>query len=665
MPTLHNDSLKLQLKHKTKIKAKYAIIFMLAICFNSAAQDVPSYEQDIRPLLATKCFSCHNTNSPKGGVNLDNYKELGRVIEHGAFWLKVVDQIKTRSMPPKSEPPLTITEYTKLTDGLNSILRQSLQQQSPGHVVIRRLSHNEYRYTVLDLMNVDFDAKAYFPSDGSGGGGFDNQGGALFFTPLKLERYYDAADVIVSDAYANEEKWKRLVPIDYEQHWWEKFANWVKDLLFDEYQEVNAPEVAAMRVVTPLATKAFRRFLTDDEKEKLSSLFKRVYDTKDSLSNPERFNQSIAETFKSLLISPNFLYKVEEEPENPGAYDLTHFEVATRLSYFLWSSMPDDELFALAYAGRLQDTLVLESQVKRMLADPKAKRFAESFSTQWLGITKLKDQQPMVDEKLYPGFSQTIRQGLYRETVEYFYYVLTKSRNMLELISSDYTFLNKELADFYGIEGVTEEDIRRVVLSDSVRGGVLGMGSVLSATSFPMRTSPVIRGKWVMEQLLGISPPPPPPLVSEFNEDKNAHEELGLRKILEAHRSNPECLSCHEKMDPLGLGLENFDPTGRWRNSYGKAMVDASGVMADGREFNGPYELKQLLLTERARIARNLSTRMLSYALGRSVRFTDEPALLRLDETLLNNHFDPEPFLIELVKSYPFRMKINDFEKRV
>lgn len=629
------------------------------------AQPIPSYEQDIRPLLASKCFSCHNTGTTKGGVNLDNYKELGRVIEDGAFWLKVVDQIRTRAMPPKSEPALTVSEYSKLVDGLNSILQQSLKQQSPGHVVIRRLSHSEYHYSVLDLLNVDFDAKAYFPSDGSGGGGFDNQGGALFFTPLKLERYYDAADQIVGQVYADEGKWRQVVPVVYKQFWWERFGNWVKSLLFDEFNEINSPDVAAMRVVVPLATKAYRRFLTNEEAEKLSSLFRHVYDSKDSLANPVRFDQSVAETFKSVLISPNFLYKVEEEPDKPGAYDLSHFEVATRLSYFLWSSIPDDELMGLAYAGRLQDTVVLENQVRRMLADPKAKRFAESFSTQWLGISKLLDSQPMVDEQMYPGFNRAIRAGLYRETVEYFYYVLTRSRNMLELINSDYTFLNKELAEFYGIDGVTSEDLHRVVLNDSTRGGVLGMGSVLASTSFPMRTSPVIRGKWVMEQLLGVSPPPPPPEVAEFNEDKKAHEELGLRKILEAHRAKPECQSCHEKMDPLGLGLENFDPTGRWRNSYGKAKVDAAGVMADGRSFTGPYELKLLLMGEREKIARNLSSRMLSYALGRSILFTDEPALQRLDNALLRNHFDPEPFLIELVKSYSFRMKVNDFEKRV
>ena len=294
-----------------------------------------------------------------------------------------------------------------------------------------------------------------------------------------------------------------------------------------------------------------------------------MYSQKDSLENPVRFNESIAEILKSVLVSPYFLYRVEEEPEKLGSYPLSNFEVASRLSYFLWCSMPDQELFDLAYRGMLEDTLVLEKQVRRMLADPKAKRFAENFSTQWLGITKLLENQPIADPETFPEFTQDIRRALYRETVEYFYYVLTQSKNMLELINSNYTFLNKELADYYGIKGVEGDEIQRYVLQDSSRGGVLGMGSVLTATSLPIRTSPVLRGKWVLEQIMGISPPPPPEVVGELTEDKAKHQELGLRKILEMHRSKPECQSCHQKMDPLGLGLENFDPIGRWRESYG------------------------------------------------------------------------------------------------
>lgn len=615
--------------------------------------------------MAKKCFECHNTGNTKGGVNLDNYKEIGRVIQDGKFWLKVLDQIRTRSMPPKGEPALSENDYHQLVDGINSILQSSLRQKSPGHVVIRRLSHSEYHFTIQDLLQVDFDARNYFPSDGSGGGGFDNQAKALFFTPLKLERYYDAADLIVTQAYNDADKWARVVPIVYKQNWWQRFRNWVKSLFSDEYEEVNAPELAAEKVIFPFAARAFRRFLKEDEKSKLIQMFRKVYDQKDSLEDPMRFNESIAQTFKSVLISPNFLYRAEEEPEKTGSYALGNFEVATRLSYFLWSSMPDQELFNLAYLGMLEDTVVLENQVRRMLADPKAKRFAENFSVQWLGISKLLDSEPMVDPVKYPGFDMPVRNALYRETVEYFYYVLTKSKNMLELINSNYTFLNKELADFYGIEGIEGDDFQKTILPDSTRGGVLGMGSVLATTSFPLRTSPVIRGKWVMEQLLGISPPPPPAVVAELTKDEAVHDALGLRKILEIHRSKPECMSCHQKMDPLGLGLENFDASGRWRESYGKVKVDPSGVMADGRTFQGPKELKMLLLQEKAKIARNLSSKMLSYALGRSILFTDEPALERLDTALLENNFNPEIFIIELVKSYPFRMKINDYEKKV
>ena len=644
---------------------RLAISLILTVfLMQTKAQDLYDYNKVLIPLLDKNCYSCHNTGKTKGGVNLENYKEKDRVIKNGQLWLKVVDQIKTRAMPPKSEGHLSEKEYTTLVDGINGILQTSLEEKNPGRVVIRRLSHNEYHYTMLDLLQVDFDARNYFPSDGSGGGGFDNQGGALFFTPLKLERYYDAADSIMSQVYHDESLWRKVVPVVYTHTWYERLFNWVLSLFSDNFTRFNAPETAAEKVIVPFATKAYRRFLKDDEKTKLMDLFSKVYAGKDSIADPRRFNESIAETFKTVLISPNFLYRVEEEPEKEGAYPLSDFEVASRLSYFLWSSMPDQELFDLAYAEKLHDTAVLDAQVRRMLADPKAKRFAETFSSQWLGITKLIDDQPIVDPKKYPRFDMPLRQALYRETVEYFYYVLTGSKNLLDLISSNYTFVNEELADYYGIEGVKGNKFQKTVLTDSSRGGVLGMGSVLSTTSFPLRTSPVTRGKWVLEQLLGISPPPPPPVVAELTEDPTAHSQLGLKKILLRHRSDPACQSCHVKMDPLGYGLENFDPVGKWRTSYGEAPVDAGGVMVDGSTFNGPAELKRLLLKEKQKIARNFSSKILSYALGRSTVFADEPALRRLDACLLENNFNPQLFLIEIVKSYPFLMKTNDFEKK-
>lgn len=629
------------------------------------AQELYDYETEIRPLLSKKCFECHNTNMPKANVNLDNYKEKGRVISDGAFWLKVLDQIETREMPPKNRPSLSEDDYRLLVDGINDLLQNSLKEHVPGQIVIRRLSHTEYQYTIKDLLDYDFDARKYFPSDGSGGGGFDNQARSLFVTPLKLERYYDAADIILEGVTANDAKWRAVAPVEYDPSWITQFTVWVKSLFDDSYSNTAHALEAAERTIVPFATKAYRRFLKDDEKARLTALFSQVYASKDTLDNPQRFDQSMAQVYKMVLVSPHFLYRTEEEPPNSKPYYLSDFEMASRLSYFLWASMPDDELFSLAYAGKLQDTVVLETQVKRMLADPKARRFAESFSTQWLGINKLLDPQPIVDPEKYPDFDMPIREALYRETVEYFYHVLTKSKNMLELVNSNYTFLNGKLAEFYGVEGEFNDDYQRVLLADGSRGGVLGMGSVLTVTSLAVRTSPVLRGKWVMEQIMGISPPPPPPEVAELIEDEGVQSELGLRKVLEMHRANPSCFSCHEKMDPLGLGLENFDATGRWRDSYGQVAIDASGTLADGRAFSGPAELKVLLMDEREKIARNFSTKVLSYALGRGTIFTDEPAIRKLEAALLENNFNPEPFIIELVKSYPFRMKINDFRDKI
>src|SRR5690606_21804895 len=356
-------------------------------------------------------------------------------------------------------------------------------------------------------------------------------------------------------------------------------------LFSDTYEEINAGEAAAEKIAMPVATKAYRRFLKAGEKDRLMGLFQSVYYASDTLEKPHRFNGAIAQTLKAILVSPHFLYSAEEEPRVKGVYLLSNFELATRLSYFLWSSMPDQELFSLAYLGKLQDTLVLEAQVKRMLADPKARRFAESFATQWLGVSKLVENQQIVDPEHFPEFDMAIRKALYRETVEYFYYVLTDSRNMLELINSNYTFVNEELARYYGIPGVTGDGFRKVDVTERWRGGVLGMAGVLTTTSLPTRTSPVLRGKWVMEQLLGISPPPPPPEVAELPKDEGSHSAVGLRKLLERHRSDPACFSCHQKMDPLGLGLENFDAIGRWRESYGSVAIDPSGVLSDGQTF--------------------------------------------------------------------------------
>jgi hypothetical protein len=257
-----------------------------------------------------------------------------------------------------------------------------------------------------------------------------------------------------------------------------------------------------------------------------------------------------------------------------------------------------------------------------------------------------------------------LRQAINQEMVEYFHHVLTQSRNFLDLIDSDYTFLNEELAQHYNIQGVEGDRLRKVTLQDRTRGGVMGMGSVLASTSLPLRTSPVKRGKWVLEEILGTPPPPPPPDAGELPEEEAAKEHASLRDLLTMHRSTPGCISCHKKMDPVGFGMENYDATGRWREGYGDELIIAWDTLASGEVFNGPVELKEILMEKKESFARTLSEKMFTYAIGRSVEFVDEPTMQKMVENLLENNFHTEQLIIALVNSPPFRYKVNDFGQK-
>ncbi|WP_317192161.1 DUF1592 domain-containing protein [Cyclobacterium marinum] len=490
------------------IKTYILMVLASLYIFVAEAQETLDYQSDIIPVLDKHCYSCHNTGNPKGGVNLKRYEEEGRIVKDGQFWLKVVDQIKSKEMPPSNKPELNEKDYHVLLDGINGILIKSLEKRTPGKVIIRRLSHREYHYTILDLTGVNFDAVNRFPADGSGGGGFDNQGGSLFFTPLKMERYYDAAEEIVNRLQEDHNKWSELVPETYRQNILQRFLNWLLPKFISDFEPLNSAEKAAEKVLFPFASKAYRRLIKTEEKELFIRLFSSVYYENSEEPDPQRFNTSVAEVFKAILISPSFLYKMEEEPLGPEPIALGDFELATRLSYFLWSSMPDDELFKLAMEGKLQAPGEIEIQVKRMLNDPKSRRFSESFVSQWLGINKLKDPNaPLADLVRFPEFTPSIREAMFEETISFFHHVMTESKNFMDLINSDYSFLNEDLANYYGIEGVKGDNFKKVALTNNTRGGFLGLGSVQAVTSLPTRTSPVLRGKWVLEEILGTSPP--------------------------------------------------------------------------------------------------------------------------------------------------------------
>src|SRR5262245_50572535 len=382
-------------------------------------------------------------------------------------------------------------------------------------------------------------------------------------------------------------------------------------------QDKAAAQAAAEKVLTQFARRAYRRPVKPEEVQRLTRLFEIA------AKEGEPFEQAIKLPMKAVLVSPHFLYRIEEDPKDPSSVrTINDFELATRLSYFLWSSMPDEELFRLAEKGELRKPAILEAQVKRMLKDVKAKSLSQNFAGQWLQLRSVPAVAP--DKGYYPNWDESLRAAMVREAELYFEYVVQNDRSILEFLDSDYTFLNGRLARHYGIENVTGLDFQKVKLPDGRRGGVVTMASTLTVTSNPTRTSPVKRGKWILENILGTPPPPPAPEVPEL--EKTVLKGT-LRQKMEQHRKDPNCANCHAKLDPLGFGLENFDGIGGWRDQDEGHKIDASGVLPDGGTFDGPAELRKVLLTKSDQFRRCLAEKLLTYALGRGLEYYDKCVL--------------------------------------
>jgi mono/diheme cytochrome c family protein len=377
----------------------------------------------------------------------------------------------------------------------------------------------------------------------------------------------------------------------------------------------------ANEIIRGFAQRAYRRPVTDTEVTRLVGFVDLAQ------KNGGTFYEGIQAAVQAALCSPHFLFRWELDPEamKPGdTRALNDYEVASRLSYFLWSSMPDAELFALAGKGELLTGGNLEKQALRMMQDGRARAFVTNFAGQWLQIRNI--YEASVDPDTFPKWDDSLKGAMKEETERFFEAIMKEDRPVTELIEADFTFLNEKLAKFYGLEGVKGKDFQRVTLpASSPRGGVLTQGSVLVSTSTPTRTSPVIRGKWILEQILGTPPPPPPPDVPPLNEQRQVNQTASLRQRFEQHRSAAECSGCHARMDPLGFALENFDATGAWRETDGKFPVDASGKLTNGTTFNGPKELKQVLKGNK-NFVRSLTHNMMTYALGRGLEFYDRCA---------------------------------------
>jgi hypothetical protein len=405
------------------------------------------------------------------------------------------------------------------------------------------------------------------------------------------------------------------------------------------------------KIVTNLAHHAYRRPPTKTE---IASLMKFVAMAKASGQSTE---QGIQLALEAMLVSPEFLFRAERDP-NPTdpekIHRLSDTELASRLSYFLWSSMPDDELLGLAEAGKLKDPATLDAQVKRMMTDRKAIAFADNFAGQWLEIRNLDSIKP--DPQKFPLWTPELKDAMRTETSMFFQHVLADNRPLTEFIDAKYTFLNENLAKFYGIPDVKGPDFRRVELATDQRGGVLTQGSVLAVSSYPSRTSPTIRGKYILNNILGTPPPPPPPDVPALD-DAKVGSEVSLRKQLEAHRANAVCASCHSKMDVLGFGLENYDAIGKWRTVDGKFPIDVGGTMPSGKTFQTAAEMRTILVGSMPQISRCLIEKIMTYALGRGMQTYDNRTIDQINKDLATDGYKFQTLIYDVVRSLPFQSR--------
>ena len=587
------------------------------------------FNKEIRPVLEKFCFKCHGPDKPKGGVNLAKYTSEDSIMRDPKQWQIVHRQIHELEMPPEGKPVPSPEQRDKTLAFIERTLNKlddSKMAKDPGRKLIHRLGREEYNNTVRDLLGVDTKPADKFPADGGGGAGFDNVADALFIPPILMEKYLLAADEILQKAEP-----KRL---------------------FGDKAGKRISKGDAQKQLEHFAARAFRRPVEKAEIERFMTLFEA------SEKRGESGEEALKLVYKAVLVSPNFLFRIETDQATAEPYLISEYELASRLSYFLWSSMPDNELFKLAEQKKLRDPKILSEQVARMIKDPKSAAFADNFAGQWLGVRGLLTTvQP--DGKKFPVYKPALRDALYKEAITFFHALLRDDTSLLHLLDCDYTYLNEELATHYGIAGVKGPEMRRVQLTDKARGGVLGMGSVLTLTSYPQRTSPVLRGKWVLEEILGAPTPPPPANVGLLPPDDRVKDGLTFRQRMEAHRQKPECAMCHKRMDPIGFGLENFDAIGRWRTEINKVKVDATGQLATGEKFDGAVELKALLMAQKSQFVHNLSEKMLSYALGRGLEFYDIPSVKKIAAAVTKGDYKSSVLINEVVMSYPFQYRRN------
>lgn len=618
----------------------FALALPTAMAAPAEEQDFPGRQAETKkvfkdrvvPFFNTYCTDCHGIHRMRGGINFAPALQAPGALSSAKMWKQALANVKAHNMPPDyaSKQP-TEEERQMLVDWVGAI--KYLTPMDPGVFVIRRLTKVEYGNTLRDLFGVDPAVAAELPDEVSGAGYLNT------LSPLQSEKYLAIANEVLN----------RVAPKNGP-------PTQVQRRLFGEKPPPGSDlRAAAKKVARSLTRRAYRRPASEAELETLLGVFDL------GMRNKVAYPAALRLMLKAVLVSPQFLFitpamngRAEPQPGQTIA-PLDDYQLASRLSYLLWATMPDAELSALADAGKLHEPATLRAQVKRLLADARSRALFDGFGAQWLGVGDLGAKT--FDPAKFPQMTPELRTAMVDEARLFFDSIVRENRSVVDFVDSDTAFLNGALAPLYGMERtVTGPEMRRVKLKDANRGGILAMPGVLAATSFPNRTSAVKRGVWVLEQVLGEHVPPPPPNVPALDkQDPKTVENLTLRQRTELHRTNAVCANCHKTLDPIGFGLENFDAIGRWREKDDTGgTIDAAGELPGGKRFSSPRELKAIIAARKDELARNLTRRLLAYALCRQLEGYDEIVVDQVMETLTKDNYRMQTLITEIASSYPF-----------
>jgi hypothetical protein len=570
---------------------------------------VTSYAVDPKGLMQEYCAGCH-----KWTANITATPDL---LPNADRWKKVALRVHNGEMPPKGAKAPSLDARIEFVNWIETTLRQQACSAGPAIVPapLRRLNRDEYSATIRDLLDIHMDVGSALPTDGAGGEGFDNAAETLFLSPIHAEKYMEAAKRLMDYAAKDSKARTRIIPT-----------------------------TDARKNLEELLPRAFRRPIQEAD----LAPYLKLFDV--ARKRGATFDDAYLYTVRGVLISPQFLFRIEQRQADDYA-------LASRLSYFLWGTMPDELLFDIAAANKLHEPEILKEQVRRMLRHPKSLDSLQRFVEQWLRTRELGGEKAP-DAKLYPMWADDeIRSDIRYQPVLFFREILVKNQSLLDLIDSNFTFATGKLAKLWNLklQMKNSEQPQRVDLPpDSNRGGLLGMPAVLAVSSHPYRTSPVLRGAWILDALLGTPPPPPPPNVPALEEDKSGTAPKSIRERLEKHRADPTCASCHARIDPIGFALENYDVIGRWRTEDNGKPVDTAGELPDGTKINGPAELKSVLKQKSDLFIRNLTTKMLGFALGRGLTIQDGCAVDAIAAQVKADGYKAQTLMEAIALSPPF-----------